>query len=427
LPRGGGAPFRSRSRAAPAALGGPGDGRAPGDSVAPEDERLITDPAALDELLAALADHPFYALDTEFHRERTYYPKLALVQLAWENADGATEVALIDPLKVDIRPLGGLLAGPATVVIHAAAQDLEVLEVATGSVPSQMFDTQIAAGFLGLGLPSLSELHERELGTSIPKGDRLTDWLRRPLTPAQLAYAAADVANLPLLYHRLSHQLDERSRLAWAAAECELMRRRVRMLRDPEQAWTRIREARQLRGRAVAVAKEVAAWRERRAAAVDQPTRHVLPDLAVAAISQRAPATEAELRKIRGLEERFLRGGAAESLLEAIQRGVSAPIPTLATAARTEVPKELRGALNLLTGWVAQRARDLGIDASLLATRSDLEDLLRGVEGARLATGWRADLIGAQIADLIAGRAALAFDGRGGLVLEERSHRTLDA
>ena len=388
------------------------------------DERLVTDGGALDDLLERLAGVAVYALDTEFHRERTYYPKLALVQLAWAH-DGAVEVALLDPLAVDMRPLAELLRGPATVVIHAAAQDLEVLEVATGAVPARIFDTQIAAGFLGLGLPSLSELHERELGTSVPKGDRLTDWLRRPLSPQQLAYAASDVANLPRLHEGLSAQLSARSRLGWAEAEFEIMRRRVRTLRDPEQAWTRIREVRQLRGRSVAVAKEVAAWRERRAAAIDQPTRHVLPDLTVAAVSQRVPATEAELRKVRGLEERYLRGGAGASLLEAVQRGADAEVPAPAVSARTEVPRELRAALNLLTGWVAQRARDLQIDATLLATRTDLEELLRGVEGARLASGWRAELVGAQIGDLIAGRAALAFDGRGGLVLEERSNRPL--
>ena len=419
MPRGG-RPFPGRSRAGgPPAIG------------AEHDDRLVTDERGLAELIERLAAEPVYALDTEFHRERTYYPKLALVQLAWprrEEADGGAggiEVALLDPLAVDVRPLGELLVGPAMVVIHAAAQDLEVLEVATGAVPACLFDTQIAAGFLGLGLPSLSELHERELGTSIPKGDRLTDWLRRPLSTQQLAYAASDVADLPRLHERLTAQLEARSRLGWAEAECEIMRRRVRTLRDPAQAWTRLREVRQLRGRSVAVAQEVAAWRERRAAALDLPTRHVLPDLTVAAVSQRVPTTEAELRKVRGLEERYLRGDAGTSLLEAVQRGAEAPVPAAPVAARTDVPRELRAALNLLTGWVAQRARDLEIDASLLATRTDLEELLRGVEGARLASGWRADLVGAQIGDLVAGRAALAFDGRGGLVLEERSRHPL--
>jgi ribonuclease D len=228
------------------------------------------------------------------------------------------------------------------------------------------------------------------------------------------------------LHQRLAAQLERRGRTAWAAAECELMRVRVRSLRDPDEAWTRIREVRQLRGRNVAVAREVAAWRERRAAAVDQPTRHVLPDLAVAAIAQRAPSTEAELRKIRGLEDRFLRGGVADGLLEAVRRGLDAAVPVAVPAARSDVPRELRGALNLLTGWVAQRARNLGIDASILATRADLEDLLRGSEDARLATGWRGELVGGQIAELVTGRASLAFDGRGGLVLEARSYQPLD-
>jgi ribonuclease D len=375
---------------------------------------------ALEEVLAELVEQPVYALDTEFHRERTYFPKLALVQLAWGD-----RVVLLDPLRVDLRPLGEVLRGSAMVVIHAAAQDLEVLEVACGAVPSRIFDTQLAAGFAGLGLPSLSELHERELGTPLPKGDRLTDWLARPLTADQLAYAASDVADLLVLQQQLTDHLVERGRLDWVMDECEQLRARVRGLRDPEEAWNRIREVRQLRGRALAVGKEVAAWRERRAATVDLPTRHVLPDLAVAGVAQRAPATEAELRKIRAVEDRFLRGGAAEQLLEAVRRGVAAPAPPVQKANRSEVPRELRAAVGLLTAWVAHRARDLGIDASLLATRSDLEDLLRGAEDARLARGWRAELVGAQVRELLNGHAALAFDRDGGLVLEARSYRAL--
>ncbi|MPY92025.1 MAG: hypothetical protein GEV08_02875 [Acidimicrobiia bacterium] len=381
---------------------------------------LVEDADALASVVAELRTQATYSLDTEFHRERTYFPKLALVQLAWDD-----RVVLVDPLHVDVKALGEVLGGPALVVIHAAAQDLEVLEVACGAVPSRIFDTQLAAGFAGLGLPSLSELHERELGSPLPKGDRLTDWLARPLTPEQLAYAAADVADLPVLHEQLSAALRQRGRLEWALEECEQLRVRVRGLRDPEEAWSRIREVRQLRGRALAVGREVAAWRERRAAEVDLPTRHVLPDLAVAGVAQRAPSTEAELRKIRAVEERFLRGGAAEQLLEAVRRGVAAPTPPTQRPTRSDVPRELRAAVGLLTAWVAQRARDLGIDASLLATRADLEDLLRGGEDARLAHGWRAELVGAQVRELLSGHGALAFDRDGGLRLEARSYRGL--
>ena len=384
----------------------------------PGDFQLIEDSAAFDAWLVNMAGVDLFALDTEFHRERTYFPKLALIQIAWGDP---VQIVLLDPLAVDLAPLGQLFGDGVEVVMHAAAQDLEVLELACGCVPATVFDTQLAAGFLGLGLPSLSELHERELGTALPKGDRLTDWLRRPLGDDQLRYAAADVSDLLEIHGRLTERLDGLGRLEWAAAECEQLRRRVHASRDPEEAWSRLREVRQLRGRSLAVAKEVAAWRERRAAKVDLPSRFVLPDLAVAGVSQRAPQTEEDLRKVRGIEDRFVRGESGAELLEAVRRGLSAPEPTGTPPPRAEVPKELRAAVSLLTAWVAQRARDLGIDASLLATRSDLEDLLRGDSDARLATGWRGDLVGAQIKDLVAGRASLAFDGRGGLLLEPRS------
>ena len=291
----------------------------------PGDFQLIEDSAALDAWLANMAGVDLFALDTEFHRERTYFPKLALIQIAWGDP---VQIVLLDPLAVDLAPLGQLFGDGVEVVMHAAAQDLEVLELACGCVPATVFDTQLAAGFLGLGLPSLSELHERELGTALPKGDRLTDWLRRPLGDDQLRYAAADVSDLLEIHGRLTERLDGLGRLEWAAAECEQLRRRVHASRDPEEAWSRLREVRQLRGRSLAVAKEVAAWRERRAARVDLPSRFVLPDLAVAGVSQRAPQTEEDLRKVRGIEDRFVRGESGAELLEAVRRGLSAPEPT---------------------------------------------------------------------------------------------------
>lgn len=381
---------------------------------------VVTTQTAFAEVVAALRDEPRYALDTEFHREKTYYPRLALVQLAWPG-----RLVLVDPLSVDIASFAEILAGPATAVLHAATQDLEVLELTCGTVPRTLFDTQIAAGFVGMSSPSLSELHDRRLGRALAKGDRLTDWLRRPLTDDQLRYAAADVAELLHLQDILEGELAQRGRLAWAQDECATLVARARGGRDPDEAYLRIKEVRQLRGRALATARAVAAWRERRAALVDQPTRHVMPDLAVAGIAQRAPSSLSELRKVRGVEERHLRGVVGEELLAAVQAGATTVVPLRTTAARSEVPRELRAAVGLLSAWVAQLARDLEIDATLLATRSDLEDLLREDPEARLAHGWRADLVGRQIRELLAGEAALAFDGRGGLVLEERSRRPI--
>ena len=143
--------------------------------------RWIERQGDFDDLVETLMAEPRYALDTEFHRERTYYPKLALVQVAWRSPEGQ-QLALIDPLAVDVAPFGKLFASDALCVIHAAQQDLDVLTHAVGSVPAKMFDTQLAAGFVGYGTPSLVALLQGEIGISPPKGDRLTDWLRRPLT-----------------------------------------------------------------------------------------------------------------------------------------------------------------------------------------------------------------------------------------------------
>jgi ribonuclease D len=368
----------------------------------------------------ALRDEPVYALDTEFHRERTYFPKLALVQLAWRD-----ELALVDPLAVDVAPLADVLDGPGTAVLHAADQDLEVLELACGTVPRTLFDTQLAAGFTGLSTPSLGALCERVLGVTVPKADRLSDWLGRPLAANQLEYAAGDVAHLLELHRRLVDDLTRRGRLAWALDECEELRARVRGARNPLEAWRRIKEARQLRGRARAMAQAVAAWRERRAAAIDVPVRYVMPDLAIVGIAQRPPGSIRELHKIRGLDERHLRKELAEELLEVIRKTAAAPKPPRDEAPPRDLDRELRPAVGLVSAWVGQLARDLELDTALLATRADLEALLRGEPDARLAVGWRAELVGEPIRQLVDGRAALAFGGGGKLVLEARSHRPL--
>jgi len=382
---------------------------------------FITDQSEFEAVVTAIESAPRYALDTEFHRERTYYPKVALVQLAWDD-----ELVLVDPLEVDLAPFKRVLESPTIAVLHAASQDLEVLEIATGSVPRVLFDTQIAAGFVGMATPSLSALHERELGKRLPKGDRLTDWLRRPLTDDQLAYAAADVADLAEIHDRLVAQLEAAGRVQWAADECDLARQRALVQRDPDLAYRRIKEVRHLKGKALSVAAAVAAWRERRAAELDQPVRFILPDIAVVGVAQKAPTTRRELKSIRGLEDRHLRGDATEGLLAAVAHGASGATSTVERPRNAELARELRPAVSLISAWVSQLARDEQLDTALLATRADLEALLRGDEDARLAQGWRADLVGEPIRQLVDGRASLAFDGAGNLLLERRSHAQLD-
>jgi ribonuclease D len=383
----------------------------------PSGHRWVADQAELAAVVDAVLAEPRYALDTEFHRERTYFPKLALVQLAWPGG-----LVLIDPLAVDVHELARLFDSDVLAVLHAAQQDLDVLTHAVGSVPRRLFDTQVAAGFLGYGTPSLVSLLQGELGVSPAKGDRLTDWLRRPLTEAQREYAAADVAYLLEVHDRLVRQLDELGRVGWAEEACaELLARPVGGT-SPEDAWMKLKDTRTLRPAARAVARSVAAWRERRAQALDVPVRQVLADLAVLGIAQRQPRDVAELAQARGVDERIGRGATAQEIVAAVREGLAADPPD-ARGGGEELDRDLRPAVALVSAWVSQLARDERIDTAILATRADLVALLRGDPDARLAQGWRAELLGTDVRHLVEGRAALTFDGAGALRLVDLEER----
>jgi ribonuclease D len=371
----------------------------------------VADQATFEGIIDALCVEPRYAIDTEFHRERTYYPKLALVQIGWGG-----RIVLIDPLAVDVRSLRRLFASPSIAVFHAAQQDLDVLTHVCGAVPESMFDTQIAAGFIGYSTPSLASLLQGELNVTASKGDRLTDWLRRPLTAEQQQYAANDVAHLLELHDRLVASLVGRGRLEWAAEACEELRTRPAGAIDPEQAWLRLKDVRVLKAKARGVAQAVAAWRERRAAQADVPPRQILPDLAVLGISQKHPTSVAELAHARGVDERHSRGALGTEIVAAVKDGLGRDV-SLPVSDGDDLDRALRPAVTLVSAWVGEVARAEKIDATLLATRNDLVSLLRGDPAARLAHGWRHELLGDGIRRLVEGRAALTFDGRGGLRL----------
>lgn len=373
--------------------------------------RWVDDQREFEDLIVEVSAEARYAIDTEFHRERTYYPKLALLQLAWGD-----DIVLVDPLAVDLAPLGGLFRSPALAVFHAAQQDLDVLTQVCGVIPDRLFDTQLAAGFTGYSTPSLLSLLQAELGVAASKGDRLTDWLRRPLTDDQQVYAAGDVAHLLELHDRLVAKLDSLGRLEWALDACEELRVRPTGAIDPEQAWLRLKDVRTLKARGRGVAQSVAAWRERRAAAADVPVRQILPDLAILGIAQKHPRTTSELAQARGVDERHSRGGLADEILKAVRLGVDREVDLPVTDAE-ELERSLRPAVTLVSAWVSEVARAQRIDTALLATRSDIVSLLRGDSDARLAHGWRGELLGDGIRRLVEGRAGLTFDGRGGLRL----------
>ncbi|MFZ9422119.1 MAG: ribonuclease D [Ilumatobacteraceae bacterium] len=373
-------------------------------------EHFIADDAALRDVVNEARSAPLYALDTEFHRERTYFPRLALVQLQW----GTTNV-LIDPLAVDPRGLADLLRGDGLAVLHASQQDLEVLRYAVGEIPSRLFDTQLAAGFIGYSTPSLAALAQSQLKVTLSKGDRMTDWMRRPLTASQCSYARIDFAYIELLFEQISHRVEQLGRSTWVSEACEELRVRPWGESNPDDAWLRIKDARSLKGEARGVAQALAAWRERRAMATNVPLRRVMSDMALLGIAQAAPRSTEDLAHARGVDERYLSGSIAREILAAVKEGRDRVVE-LDAQAHDPLEKRLRPAVTLVTAWIGELARTAEIDPTLVATNRDIVALLAGGE-SRLAHGWRRDLVGRDIERLLKGESGLSFDGDGRLRL----------
>ena len=375
------------------------------------DYRWIEDDQSVLVIANQLKSVANYAIDTEFHREKTYFPQLALVQIRVEG-----ETYLLDAPRLSASALAELFNNSAVAILHAAQQDLEVLALACGAKPELIFDTQIAAGFVGYSTPSLASLVQRELNISLPKGDRLTDWLRRPLTSDQCSYAASDVEHLHELHRSISDQLEQLQRSSWALDACaELVKRPTQPI-DPTMAWLRMKDARTLKPKSRGVAQSVAQWREERAQKLDTPIRQVLPDLALLGISQKAPQNHDELSQCRGVDGRHLKGSIASEILAAVARGreVTAEFPVNDAE---DFDRDLRPAATLISAWISEVAGKTSIETALLATRSDIIDYLRGNRHARLRTGWRAEIIGSDLDDLREGTAGISFDGKGGLRL----------
>lgn len=370
----------------------------------------VDDERTLRDVITAANGAARYAIDTEFHRERTYFPRLALIQVQFERVN-----ALIDPLAVDPRLLRPLMESSAIAILHAAQQDLEVLRYAVGAVPSTIFDCQLAAGFIGYSTPSLSTLTHSLLRVELSKGDRMTDWLRRPLTPSQCEYARSDVFHLERLYDIIGGELANRGRLTWVTEACEDLRTKPYGDADPKDAWLKIREARSLKGRARGVAQAIAEWREKRAMATNVPVRRILGDMAIVSIAQAAPASTEDLAHVRGVDERTLGGSVGREILAAVRDGVHRTVE-LPAADGEGVDKRLRPLVTLITAWISELARQHDLDPTLLATNRDVAGYVSG-GASRLSSGWRCDLIGEDLQHLMSGRAGLGFTPQGGLAL----------
>ena len=361
--------------------------------------------------ISEISQHDHYFLDTEFHREKTYFPQLALVQIA-----AGDRVYIIDPLSIDVSVFSPLFESDNTCVLHAAQQDLDVLSQSVGVIPSRILDTQLLAGFLGYTQPSLASLLQSFLKVTVPKGDRLTDWLRRPLTRDQLNYAASDVVYLPQLLQGILERLHSKGRTDWAFEACEELRQKKTGPQNPDDAWLRVKDIRTVKGRARWVAQSVSHWREERAMRLDIPPRHVLSDIAILGIAQRSPRTADELLQCRGVDNRHANGQHGQALLEAIKRGVAASSQgelSFPSNDNDDLDKTMRPAATLVSAWIIELARTSELDAGLLGTRRDINELLAGVPSARLRHGWRAEIVGNDIEDLVSGRKALTFARKG--------------
>ena len=350
------------------------------------------------------------AVDTEFLRERTYFPKLCLVQVA-----AGDHIAAIDPILIeDLSPLVALFEDPSvTKVFHACGQDLEVLLDGMGVVCAPVFDTQLAAAFLGLRQQvSYASLVESYCGVRLAKAESLTDWSRRPLDPEQLTYAEDDVRYLPGIYERMMAELVEKDRLSWVAPEMDALCDLSHIRRDPRESYLRLRRAGSLTRRQLAVAREVCAWREETAARRDLPRKWVASDEVIVEVCKRTPTTLDRLRRIRGTDqigEREARG-----LLEAVARGAACPADECPKIARHARPSaDVESVVDLMYAVLRLVSEQSGVATQLIATRDELLDFAQSREGSPLATGWRHELAGATLERLLAGEVGLTVrDGR---------------
>ena len=350
------------------------------------------------------------AVDTEFLREKTYYPKLCLIQIATHDESVAVDPLLID----DLTPLTSLLVDERiTKVFHACTQDLEVILCALGVVPSPVFDTQLAAAFLGMRQQvGYGALVERYTGVHLPKADSLTDWSRRPLDEDQLAYAEDDVRFLPGIYDAMMTQLVAKDRLGWLAPEKEELTDRSHIERTPEQAYLHLKRASSLTRRQLAVARELCAWRERRAAERDVPRKWVVSDEILVELSKRSPKTVERLRRIRGTDQLSPRD--ADALVRAVRKGLAMGTDNLPTPKRRERSSaEAEGAIDLMYALLRIIADHSGVAPQLIATRDDLLDLAQGHADCRLRSGWRYEVAGKPLERLLSGEIGLTVkEGR---------------
>ncbi len=372
---------------------------------------LLTDPAQVAALCTRLAAEDFVTVDTEFIREKTYWPVLCLIQLAGED-----EAAAVDPLApgMDLTPVWNLMQNPDVVkVFHAARQDIEIFVHLTGRTPTPVYDTQIAAMVCGFGDQVGYEQLVRKLAKAqIDKGARFADWAARPLTGKQLAYALSDVTHLRTAYRKLRSRIRDAGREDWIAEDMAALEDAASYLTTPDDAWKRIR-SRSLKPRYLGVLKQVAAWRESFAQQKNIPRNRVFRDETLIDIAANGPRTVAALARTRGISRGLAEGPAGQAILKAVERGRNGPAPQPA-AVREDLPAGAAPVVELLKVLLKGRCEKGRVAQKLVASAADLERIAMDDEADVPALGgWRRALFGEDALALKHGRLALAVRNGG--------------
>ena len=382
--------------------------------------RIVETNEALKAFIQELSTAPYLALDTEFLRDQTYYPRLCLIQVAAPGAEG-----IIDPLAdgLDLTPFFELLKRPEIVkVLHAARQDIEIFYLKAGVIPDPLFDTQVAAMVCGFGDAASYETLSRKLaGVEIDKSARFTDWSHRPLSKRQLEYALADVTHLRVIYEKLSAQLAHSGRAAWVEEEISALKDPKLYRLDPEFAWRRLKP-RTSNKRFLAMLAALAAWREREAQTRDIPRGRVLKDEALTEIAAHPPESGEGLERIRAVPKGFANSRMGKSLMEAVEAGRHQPPPEgpVHVGSRRKRDREPSpAAIDLLKTLLRLRAEAAHVAPRLIANAEDIEKLAAYEdEDVAALHGWRAEVFGKDALALRKGDLAIALENGEAVVVE---------
>ena len=375
----------------------------------------------LAEFCARAATRPYVTVDTEFLRERTYYSKLCLVQLAIPG-DAPEDAVLLDPLVdgLSLDPLYELFRNTDVVkVFHAARQDLEIFFVEGGVIPEPLFDTQVAAMVCGFGEQVGYETLVRKIAQqSLDKSSRFTDWSRRPLTDAQQTYALADVTHLRVIYEELTRQIEKSGRESWVAEELMVLTNPETYIVRPEEAWMRVK-TRTNSGKFLAIVRELAKFREAHAQSNNIPRSRVFKDDAILELASTKPQSAQDLGRSRLLLREARRGEIADGILAAIKAGQACDPKDAPVAKNGRDAMQVNPALaDLLRVMLKAKSENTGVAAKLIANASELDQIAAGLRDVKALSGWRKQVFGSDALKLCDGKVGLAVRGNSVKVID---------